>query len=60
MGLDRCLPSLAQGAMGMSMAGHQLEKDRPVVMGARTWLAASSPNRHAYTEADHRYCSSPK
>ncbi|KAL7424794.1 hypothetical protein Q5752_000478 [Cryptotrichosporon argae] len=39
MGLYRCLPYLAQTGMGAGKPAAELEDERPLVVGARLWLA---------------------
>ncbi|RSH80872.1 hypothetical protein EHS25_007041 [Saitozyma podzolica] len=39
MGLYRCLPQLVKTDMGAYKSPTDLEKDRPLVIGARVWLA---------------------
>lgn len=39
MGLYRCLPQLVKTGMGAYKSPADLEKDRPLVIGARVWLA---------------------
>jgi hypothetical protein len=39
MGLYRCLPQLVKTGMGAYKSPTDLEKDRPLVIGARVWLA---------------------
>jgi hypothetical protein len=41
MGLYRCLPYLIRTGMGRGKHAAQLEKERPVVVGARVWMAVS-------------------
>lgn len=39
MDMHRCLPTLHKTGMGIGKIGDELEKDRPLVIGARIWLA---------------------
>ncbi|WOO78147.1 uncharacterized protein LOC62_01G001697 [Vanrija pseudolonga] len=39
MDLHLCLPRLVQGGMGGGKSGAELERERPLVAGARLWLA---------------------
>ena len=41
MDMHRCLPTLHKTQMGAGKMGEELEQDRPLVVGARIWLAAS-------------------
>lgn len=41
MDMHRCLPSLHKTGMGAGKAAEELERDRPLVIGARIWLAVS-------------------
>jgi hypothetical protein len=42
MGLYRCLPQLVKTGMGAYKSPTDLEKDRPLVVGARVWLAVGA------------------
>lgn len=42
MDLHLCLPYLAKTGMGRGKSGEELESERPLVAGARVWLAVSS------------------
>lgn len=42
MEMHRCLPVLQEQNMGAGKTAEELEKDRPLVIGARVWLAVSS------------------
>jgi hypothetical protein len=39
MGLYRCLPYLSQTGMGAGKSAAELADERPLVVGARLWLA---------------------
>lgn len=39
MDLHLCLPYLAKTGMGQDKTAEQLERERPLVAGARVWLA---------------------
>lgn len=41
MEMHRCLPVLQEQNMGAGKTADELEKDRPLVIGARVWLAVS-------------------
>lgn len=41
MEMHRCLPVLQEQNMGAGKTPEELEKDRPLVIGARVWLAVS-------------------
>lgn len=41
MGLYRCLPYLVQTGLGQNRSPEELEEERPLVVGARLWLAVS-------------------
>jgi hypothetical protein len=43
MDLHLCLPYLAKTGMGRGKTVEELETERPLVAGARVWLAVSSP-----------------
>lgn len=42
MGLYRCLPQLVKTGMGAYKTPTDLEKDRPLVVGGRVWLAVGA------------------
>jgi hypothetical protein len=42
MDMHRCLPVLHKSGMGAGKTPDELEKDRPLVIGARVWLAVST------------------
>jgi len=42
MDMHRCLPVLHKSGMGAGKTPDELEKERPLVIGARVWLAVSS------------------
>ena len=44
MDMHRCLPTLHKTGMGGNKTADELEKDRPLVVGARIWLAVSVCN----------------
>lgn len=44
MGLYRCLPYLSQTGMGARKSLTELQDERPLVVGARLWLAVSVPS----------------
>lgn len=41
MDMHHCLPVLHKQGMGAGKTPEELEKDRPLVIGARVWLAVS-------------------
>lgn len=41
MDLHLCLPYLAKTGMGRDRTPEELERERPLVAGARVWLAVS-------------------
>jgi len=41
MDMHRCLPVLHKSGMGAGKTPDELEKERPLVIGARVWLAVS-------------------
>jgi hypothetical protein len=43
MDMHRCLPVLHKSGMGAGKTPDELEKERPLVIGARVWLAVSPP-----------------
>lgn len=42
MDMHRCLPVLHKSGMGAGKTPDELEKERPLVIGARVWLAVRS------------------
>ena len=46
MEMHRCLPVLQEQNMGAGKTAEELEKDRPLVIGARVWLAVSANRRN--------------
>jgi hypothetical protein len=42
MSLYRCLPHLAKTGMGRNKGENVLARERPIVVGARVWIAVSS------------------
>lgn len=40
--MHRCLPVLHKQGMGAGKTAGELERDRPLVIGARVWLAVST------------------
>lgn len=42
MGLYRCIPFLLETGMGIGKTEAELQEERPLVVGARCWLAVSA------------------
>ena len=45
MDMHRCLPVLHKSGMGAGKTPDELEKERPLVIGARVWLAVRTVHR---------------
>ena len=58
MDMHRCLPVLHKSGMGAGKTPDELERERPLVIGARVWLAVSSWNSRSGFANDvaHQAC----
>jgi hypothetical protein len=59
MDMHRCLPVLHKSGMGAGKTPDELEKERPLVIGARVWLAVSLSWSHVVPMANfvaHQTC----
>jgi hypothetical protein len=52
MEMHRCLPVLQEQNMGAGKTADELEKDRPLVIGARVWLAVSRDTNYGSDTAN--------
>jgi hypothetical protein len=48
MDLHLCMPYLANTGMGRNKTPEELERERPLVAGARIWLAVSAEDCTAF------------